>query len=75
MGTNNLHVNANGGAGGGLGMSHSSSQDGGFAGGARRSTIMTSRADVGGGGAMSGSRGDGGIYGRTPQTGRVIPNR
>lgn len=57
---------------GGLGMSHSSSQEG-FQ---RRSTLAPNRGDGGHAqGTMSGSRGDGGMYGRTPQTMRSVPSR
>jgi len=56
---------------GGLGMSHSSSQEG-FQ---RRSTMMPNRGDGGQQGMASASRGDGGTYGRTPQTTRSIPSR
>ena len=59
-----------------LGISHSSSQEG-F--GQRRSTLVSNRAEGGGGhtqnGLLSAIRGDGGMYGRTPQTGRSVPNR
>ncbi|RSH90239.1 kinetochore-associated Ndc80 complex subunit ndc80 [Saitozyma podzolica] len=60
-----------------IGVSHSSSDGPGAgpgasagAGGMRRSTIQPGRNE---GVMMSASRGDGGIYGRTPQTTRSIP--
>ncbi len=57
---------------GNLGISHSSSQEG-FQ---RRSTMAPNRGEGGHAqGMMSGSRGDGGMYGRTPQTMRSVPSR
>ena len=53
---------------GNTGISHSNSQEGLQ----RRSTLAPNRGDQG---PMSGNRGDGGMYGRTPQTMRSIPSR
>ncbi|ORY22449.1 HEC/Ndc80p family-domain-containing protein [Naematelia encephala] len=70
------------GAEGGMALRHSASQEA-LGGGARRSTLLPSRganANSNGGGAVEGggmllsvSKPDGGIYGRTPQSNRIVP--
>ncbi|WVQ85202.1 hypothetical protein IAT38_007367 [Cryptococcus sp. DSM 104549] len=59
---------------GGLGVSHSSSQEGAYGGtGFGRKSMMPGRGgdrDIG----ASGTRGDGGMFGRTPQTMRSMPS-
>ncbi len=62
----------------GLNASQQSSQEGSYGQGslggpARRSTMSMNRASVAGDGGMSGGRGDGGMYGRTPSGARGVP--